>query len=267
VFHEGSGKSFSTIPPNDFHFYELLNDVVQQEPATSLDPELMGPLAAIGIIKGKPFAPDARMKRILPDALAIATSRSLLMNPRDPEWYYYPGSAWMNFLFVFGSEFETPIPMVTREGVKPFPPTGYRQLDAPNANFLFVCPFAAPVLLMGLELTLNRPNSWPLKVARLLCAVPALFLFPLLIGYSVTTQDGKMDGVLILAALTIVLLALLAPQLEVLTARSKWLVPGTCALFTFSFILFGALRSGYDAEHPKPDTISYWLDTNTGKAS
>jgi hypothetical protein len=56
VFHEGSGKSFSTIPPNDFHFYELLNDVVQQEPATSLDPELMGPLAAIGIIKGKPFA-------------------------------------------------------------------------------------------------------------------------------------------------------------------------------------------------------------------
>src|SRR5271170_4513808 len=53
VFHEASGKSFSTIPPNDFHFYELLNDVVQQEPATALDPELMGPLAAIGIVKGK----------------------------------------------------------------------------------------------------------------------------------------------------------------------------------------------------------------------
>src|SRR5262249_48463565 len=59
VFHEGSGRAFSTIPPNDFSFYEMLNDVVQQEPATALDPELMGPLAAIGIIKGKPFAPDA----------------------------------------------------------------------------------------------------------------------------------------------------------------------------------------------------------------
>jgi hypothetical protein len=44
---------------------------VQQEPATSLDPELMGPLAAIGIIKGKSFAPDARMKKILTDALAL----------------------------------------------------------------------------------------------------------------------------------------------------------------------------------------------------
>ena len=137
VFHEGSGKSMSTIPPNDFRFYELLNEVVQQEPATALDPELMGPLAAIGIVKGKPFAPDARMKKILTDALALAnaTSRSLLINPRDPSWYYYPGSAWMNFLFVSGSEFETPIPMVTREGVKPFPPTGYRKLDARTAFF------------------------------------------------------------------------------------------------------------------------------------
>ena len=137
VFHEGSGKVMNTIPPNDFSFYEMLNEVVQREPATSLDPELMGPVAAIGIVKGKPFAPDARMKKILTEALAVgnATSRSLLLNPRAADWYYYPGSAWMNFLFVSGSEFETPIPMVTREGVKPFPPTGYRTLDARSAFF------------------------------------------------------------------------------------------------------------------------------------
>jgi hypothetical protein len=132
VFHEGSGRAFSTIPPNDFSFYEMLNDVVQQEPATALDPELMGPLAAIGIIKGKPFAPDARMKRILTEALALAnaTSRSLFMKPRDPDWYYYSGSAWFNSLFVSGYQFETPIPVITPEGAKPFPPTGYRTLDA-----------------------------------------------------------------------------------------------------------------------------------------
>jgi len=65
VFHEGSGKVMNTVPPNDWSYFEMLNEVVQQEPATSLDPELMGPLAAIGIIKGKPFAPDARMKKIL----------------------------------------------------------------------------------------------------------------------------------------------------------------------------------------------------------
>ncbi len=137
VFHEGSGKAMNTIPPSDFSYYELLNEVVQQEPATALDPELMGPIAAIGIVKGKPFAPDARMRKILTDALAVgnATSRSLFMAPRSADWYYYPGSAWSNFLFVSGHEFETPIPMITREGVKPFPPTGYRTLDARSAFF------------------------------------------------------------------------------------------------------------------------------------
>jgi hypothetical protein len=126
VFHEGSGKVMNTVPPNDWTFYDMLNEIVQQEPATSLDPELMGPIAAIGIVKGKPFAPDARMKKILMDAVAFAnaTSRSLFMNPRDPSWFYYPGSAWMNPLFVSGYEFETPIPLITREGAKPFPPTG-----------------------------------------------------------------------------------------------------------------------------------------------
>jgi hypothetical protein len=137
VFHEGSGKAMNTIPPNDFSAYELLNEVVQQEPATALDTELMGPLAAIGIIKGKPFAPDARMKKILTEAAALAnaTSRTLFMAPRDPAWYYYPGSGWQNMLFSTGYEFETPIPEITREGVKPFPPTGYRQLDARTAFF------------------------------------------------------------------------------------------------------------------------------------
>jgi hypothetical protein len=138
---------------------------------------------------------------------------------------------------------------------------------APNASFQFTWPFVAALLGMVLELTLHRPDSWAPKVARLLCAVPALFLFPLLIGYSATTLDGKLDGVIILVILTTVLLALLASQLEVLTARGRWLLPGASALLAFGFILFGALRSGYDTEHPKPDTISYWLDSNTGKAS
>ena len=137
VFHEGTGKAFSTIPPNDFSYYEMLNEVVQQEPATSLDPELMGPVAAIGIIKGNPFAPDARMKKILTEALALAnaTSRTLFMAPRDPDWYYYPGSGWQNLLFSNGYEFETPIPLITPEGVKPFPATGYRRLDARTSFF------------------------------------------------------------------------------------------------------------------------------------
>lgn len=137
VFHEGSGKVMNTIPPNDWTYYEMLNEVVQQEPATALDPELMGPIAAIGIVKGKPFAPDARMKKILNEALTVAnaSSRSLFMSPRDRSWYYYADGTWQNMLFATGHEFETPIPLITKEGVKPFPTTGYRQLDARSAFF------------------------------------------------------------------------------------------------------------------------------------
>ncbi len=138
---------------------------------------------------------------------------------------------------------------------------------APNSSFQFTWPLAAALLPMGLGLALKPSDSWLLKFVRLLCAVPALFLFPLFIGYSVTIVDGKMGDMIILVILMIVLLAVLAPQLEVLTARSRMLVPGVCALLAFGFILYGALSSGYDSKHPKPDTISYWLDTDTGKAS
>lgn len=138
-FVEGSGKSFNTVPPSDFGFYEMLNKLVQEEPAESLDPELMGQIAAIGIVKGKPFAPDARMKKILTDAAAVAnaTARMLNMNPRESEGYaYYPGSSWTNMLFVGGYEFETPPPMVTKEGIKPYPPTGARTLNSRTTFFI-----------------------------------------------------------------------------------------------------------------------------------
>lgn len=151
VFHEGSGVMMNTIPPNNFSYYEMLNEVVQEEPATALDPELMGPIAAIGIIKGKPFAPDARMKKIMTDALAVAnaTSRSLFMNPRDPSWYYYPNSSWFNYLFETGYEFETPIPRITPEGVKPYPATGYRTMDA-RTNFFYGVTGITPGMAMRL---------------------------------------------------------------------------------------------------------------------
>ena len=151
VFHEGSGKVMNTIPPSDWSFYEMLNEVVQREPATSLDAELMGPIAAIGIVKGKPFAPDARMKKIMAEALALsnATSRTLFMQVRDPNWYYYPNSSWFNFLFETGYQFETPIPMITPQGVKPFPPTGYRTMDA-RTNFFYGVTGITPAMAMRL---------------------------------------------------------------------------------------------------------------------
>jgi hypothetical protein len=138
TFVEASGKAFNTIPPSDLGFFELLNELVQEQPAGSTDPELMGQLAAIGIEKGKPFEPDERMRRILEEAAAVgsATSRALLFDPRTLEGFaYYDDSAWGNMLWVGGFNFETPPPLVTEEGIKPLPPTGARTLNARTAFF------------------------------------------------------------------------------------------------------------------------------------
>ena len=151
-FIEGSGKAFMTIPANDFHYFEQINALVQQEPADALDPEIMGSLAAIGIVKGKPFDPDARMKKILTDAAAIgtATARTLNWRARESEGFaYYPGSAWINMLFVGGYDFETPPPLVTKEGIKPFPPTGYRTLNPRTAMFFYATGIT-PAMIMRL---------------------------------------------------------------------------------------------------------------------
>jgi len=139
-FVEGTGKAFMTIPANDFHYFEQINALVQQEPADSLDPEIMGSLTAIGIVRGQPFNPDDRMKKILTEAAAVGTAsaRTLLWHPRGAEGFnFYPSSAWINSLFVGGYNFETPPPLVTKEGVKPFPPTGARTLNSRTAMFFY----------------------------------------------------------------------------------------------------------------------------------
>jgi hypothetical protein len=99
-FVDVSGRAFNTIHANDFHFYEEVDHIVQEEPSEALNPETLGLLAAIGIEKGKPFAPDARMKRLLTEAVAIgnATARALTFRPRNPAAYYYPDSAWFTVM-------------------------------------------------------------------------------------------------------------------------------------------------------------------------
>jgi hypothetical protein len=138
-FVEASGKSFNTIPPNDFSYFEMLDKLVQMEPATSFDPELVGQFAAIGIVKGKPFKPDARMKKILTDAAAVGNAAGRAFNWHSaeyPGWSYYPGSMWANMLWEGGFNFETPPPMITKEGFfKPLPPTGARTLDSRTAFY------------------------------------------------------------------------------------------------------------------------------------
>jgi hypothetical protein len=81
-----------------------LNAVVQNEPANFVDPDKVGLFAAIGIKKGQPFAPDARMKGILTDAVAVANgfARANLFASRDKQTKFYSDRQWFT-PFVGGS--------------------------------------------------------------------------------------------------------------------------------------------------------------------
>lgn len=138
-FIEGSGLAFNTIPPSDIGFFEMINENVQSQPATSYDVELAGQLAAIGIVHGKPFNPDARMKKILSDAAAFGQAAGRALNWRyamkHPDWAYYEGSKWGSMLWEGGAFFETPPPLFEAGMFKPLPPTGARTLDSRTAFY------------------------------------------------------------------------------------------------------------------------------------
>jgi hypothetical protein len=98
-FISGSAKAFNTVLPNDFSFYEQLNQLIQEEPVEALGLGRRSLCAAIGIEKGKPFNPDPRMKKLLEEAVAIgnATARAIVWSPREKEARIYQDSqsAWV----------------------------------------------------------------------------------------------------------------------------------------------------------------------------
>jgi hypothetical protein len=130
-----SGKAFNTIGANTFELFEDANRLVQYEPNEAYSPEILGQLAAIGIEKGKPFAPDARMKKILTDAAAVgnATARASVFRSRQKDAYLYPRSAW--FTCFIGGSYE----FLSEPGV--------RDLDA-RVHFIYYATGITPAMAL-----------------------------------------------------------------------------------------------------------------------
>ncbi|MCG7361427.1 DUF1254 domain-containing protein [Roseomonas sp. ACRSG] len=96
---------------DNIQFWEVLHRIVQEEPLAENFLPMYGLLAALGIEKGKPFAPDAQMRAVLERAArtgrdellvsAFASDRADRLNWPDRQWEWVglvPGSA----------QFETP---------------------------------------------------------------------------------------------------------------------------------------------------------------
>ena len=128
----GSMLQINTVAPNTYQYWLDLNDLVQEEGATTMGPEIAGQIAAIGIEKGKPFKPDARMKKILTEAIAIgnATARAIAFDSREDAAYFYgKQSAWYTPFF---SSYE-------------FESDGVRMLDA-RTTFFYLATGITPAM-------------------------------------------------------------------------------------------------------------------------
>jgi hypothetical protein len=106
-FANASGVPANFVAPGDYSFWEILNQVIQEEPSEGADPTMLGLFASVGIVKGRPFNPDERMKKILTDAANIGavTARTLAFKIREKDAFFYPGSSW-RLPFFGGYRFE-----------------------------------------------------------------------------------------------------------------------------------------------------------------
>jgi hypothetical protein len=149
-----SGMSINTLPPSTFEHFEYVNAIVQAEPASALDPEIAGQLAAIGIVKGKEFNPDAKTRAILERAVQVANaaSRTLASGAMPGQGFRYYGeeSSWWNPLFDGGYQFMTPPPEIGAGGkILPYESDGARKVAA-RTSFFYVATGITPAMVMRL---------------------------------------------------------------------------------------------------------------------
>ena len=95
-FLNGSGQPIDTIHTDTVAFFEQLAVLVEEEPAEVFTPLERFYLQAIGIEKGRPFAPDPNAKALFAEAAraAAAIARANCFASKDPATFYYPDRHW-----------------------------------------------------------------------------------------------------------------------------------------------------------------------------
>ena len=96
-FFDASGKPHEMLPRMDATAFAQLKYLVDTEGDHLADPDWLGMLAGLGIVKGKSFEPDARTKKILDDAAhtGYKTSRVIGLEA-DASYKVYPDRQWVN---------------------------------------------------------------------------------------------------------------------------------------------------------------------------
>jgi hypothetical protein len=139
----------------------------------------------------------------------------------------------------------------------------------PPVSFGVTCPLLFSLLGLGVLFTLDERSAspWSRFAALTLTAVPAVLVYAPAI-HGVTLVGGLLLApiVPVLAVVIALLLGLLIPHLDLIARLNRWVLPGAAAIIGLGFLLVGTLTAGFDARHPKPNSIFYALNVDTQKA-
>ncbi|MBN2078117.1 MAG: M20/M25/M40 family metallo-hydrolase [Spirochaetes bacterium] len=137
------------------------------------------------------------------------------------------------------------------------------QVFLPGAGFVFLwgIVFTLPVMGLLLRREGSAPSSLATALILLLSLPPLLMMADLLFSL----YEGLGLGLAAPAGLLIALyLALLAPAAEALMRRTGRALPAMTAALGALFIVIGIAGSGFNAAAPRPESLAYGLDADSG---
>lgn len=99
-FPDASGVPVNMLPISDGSAFDQLKKLVDSESDDLAGPDWLGMLAAIGIVKGQPFTPDANTREILDRAAKTGYKTSRVIgfqeNVSGRSFFVYPDRHWLN---------------------------------------------------------------------------------------------------------------------------------------------------------------------------
>jgi hypothetical protein len=154
-------------------------------------------------------------------------------------------------------------------------------LALPGSAYLFVLPVLVALAFRAWALSGRATGAWhtagavalPLAVALVLI-VPPLAVIVLALGTRMELAASIPVIGLVIGAFVAGAAGLFIPYLRLSTGamRSRppwldWVIPGAAAACSILLLVLATVSLGFDRSHPRPDTINYQLNADTGRAS
>ncbi len=138
-------------------------------------------------------------------------------------------------------------------------------LYMPGGSYLFAWPLLFTLVAVGVGLIASSTPDVNVKqhlVLSLLCALPGIILSVPVIRLAFTGLTLKSSAAVL--PLVVLLLGLLLPLIDIMLRLKKWWLPGALGGLSLILLIAGSLTAGFDQRHPKPSSVFYGLNSDTG---